>query len=143
MINNKTNQPRCKGASRDVINCYMDLVRMRASGELETTASWMRKFVLAHADYKGDSKISDTVRTCAPSCASKKVCELCKQMSMPLGSTQTGVQASGCSRVCTPQRSRSDLGRERGTAAQTKLAAAAAAAPALLPLDGGASAVVV
>ena len=73
MINNKTKQPRCKGASRDVINCYMDLVRMRASGELETTASWMRKFVLAHADYKGDSKISDTVRTCAPSCAKKSV----------------------------------------------------------------------
>jgi hypothetical protein len=35
----------CSGATRDVLNCYLDLVRLRASGELQTAAQWIRGFV--------------------------------------------------------------------------------------------------
>ena len=35
----------CSGATRDVLNCYLDLVRLRASGELQTAAQWIRSFV--------------------------------------------------------------------------------------------------
>lgn len=40
---------------------YLKLVSMRASGDLQTTASWMRDFVQGHSDYKKDSKISEKV----------------------------------------------------------------------------------
>ena len=40
---------------------YLDLITMRASGELKTTASWIRSFVRSHPDYAGDSLVSDRV----------------------------------------------------------------------------------
>lgn len=39
----------CSGATRDVLNCYLDLVRLRASGELQTAAQWIRSFVTGNA----------------------------------------------------------------------------------------------
>lgn len=40
---------------------YLDLITKRASGELLTTAAWMRKFVRTHGDYKGDSIVSQRI----------------------------------------------------------------------------------
>ena len=46
---------RCK------LGDYLDLIRKRASGELMTTARWIREFVRGHEDYKGDSRVSERV----------------------------------------------------------------------------------
>jgi glutamate--cysteine ligase catalytic subunit len=43
------------------IRQYLQLIQGRASGKLLTTASWMRKFVLNHPDYKKDSRITDKI----------------------------------------------------------------------------------
>eukprot|EP00812_Abedinium_dasypus_P011649 NODE_51_length_2387_cov_309.810892.p1 GENE.NODE_51_length_2387_cov_309.810892~~NODE_51_length_2387_cov_309.810892.p1 ORF type:complete len:753 (+),score=153.23 NODE_51_length_2387_cov_309.810892:90-2261(+) len=51
----------CTGATRAVLNCYLDLVGLRASGKLVTAAKWMRTFVQAHAAYQKDSVINPTV----------------------------------------------------------------------------------
>lgn len=40
---------------------YLDLITMRASGELQTTASWIRAFVTSHPDYSQDSIVSDRI----------------------------------------------------------------------------------
>jgi glutamate--cysteine ligase catalytic subunit len=48
-------------ASRDVITQYLSLISKRASGELLTAASWIRKFVQTHPDYKHDSVVSDQI----------------------------------------------------------------------------------
>ncbi|KAH7326207.1 glutamate-cysteine ligase [Stachybotrys elegans] len=40
---------------------YLDLIRKRASGELDTAARWIRNFVDAHPDYKHDSVVSETI----------------------------------------------------------------------------------
>ncbi|KAG5885190.1 hypothetical protein JTB14_036497 [Gonioctena quinquepunctata] len=43
------------------IQQYLKLIEGRASGEILTTASWMRKFVLEHPDYRRDSKITEKI----------------------------------------------------------------------------------
>ncbi|KAG5861702.1 hypothetical protein JTB14_025982 [Gonioctena quinquepunctata] len=43
------------------IQQYLKLIEGRASGEILTTASWMRKFVLEHPDYSRDSKITEKI----------------------------------------------------------------------------------
>jgi glutamate--cysteine ligase catalytic subunit len=43
------------------LECYLDFIRKRASGEYITTASWMRKFIRSHPDYKFDSILSETI----------------------------------------------------------------------------------
>jgi len=48
-------------ASRAYILRILQFVSMRASGELKTTARWVRDFVTAHPDYKQDSFVSDKV----------------------------------------------------------------------------------
>lgn len=40
------------------IGRYLDLVSKRASGQLQTNASWIRDFIRNHADYKDDSVVS-------------------------------------------------------------------------------------
>ncbi|KAI9792734.1 MAG: Zn finger-containing GTPase- Activating Protein for ARF [Peltula sp. TS41687] len=40
---------------------YLDLIRRRASGDLCTAATWIRSFVRDHADYKGDSVVSEDI----------------------------------------------------------------------------------
>lgn len=39
----------------------MILICKRASGELKTTATWMREFVQNHPDYKQDSVVSEVI----------------------------------------------------------------------------------
>lgn len=43
------------------IDNYLNLVSMRASGELMTTARFIRKFVTNHKDYKKDSRINHNI----------------------------------------------------------------------------------
>lgn len=40
---------------------YLGLVRKRASGELKTGATWIREFVRAHPEYRGDSVVGERV----------------------------------------------------------------------------------
>ncbi|KAF7998291.1 hypothetical protein HCN44_009689 [Aphidius gifuensis] len=40
---------------------YLKLIQRRASGELLTTAAWLRKFVMTHPDYKKDSVVSERI----------------------------------------------------------------------------------
>lgn len=43
------------------IQQYLTLIQKRASGELMTTAGWIRKFITSHADYKQDSVVSERI----------------------------------------------------------------------------------
>ena len=47
--------------TRVVLNGYLAFVAKRASGELWTTAKWMRHFIRAHDKYNGDSVVSEEI----------------------------------------------------------------------------------
>jgi glutamate--cysteine ligase catalytic subunit len=47
--------------TRCELETYLDLIRKRASGELWTTAKWIRHFVGCHPDYKKDSVVSERI----------------------------------------------------------------------------------
>lgn len=47
--------------TRVKIDAYLKLIRLRANGTLLTPASWIRKFVRNHKQYKFDSKISEEI----------------------------------------------------------------------------------
>lgn len=54
--------------TRCEMDIYLDLVRRRASGELKTTAKWIREYVASHPEYAKDSRVTqrinyDLVRT--------------------------------------------------------------------------------
>ncbi|KAI6782099.1 Glutamate--cysteine ligase-like protein [Emericellopsis cladophorae] len=40
---------------------YLDLISKRSSGELDTTARWMRNFIAAHPNYKQDSVVDEKI----------------------------------------------------------------------------------
>lgn len=44
-----------------VIQSYLRLVSMRASGKIPTTAHFLREFVVNHPEYKRDSKVSESI----------------------------------------------------------------------------------
>ncbi|XP_037081678.1 glutamate--cysteine ligase catalytic subunit-like [Pollicipes pollicipes] len=46
--------------TRCTMGQYLQLIRRRASGELQTTASWIRRFVAGHADYARDSVVPES-----------------------------------------------------------------------------------
>eukprot|EP00037_Helgoeca_nana_P001738 m.29153 g.29153 ORF g.29153 m.29153 type:complete len:756 (-) comp12085_c0_seq1:341-2608(-) len=50
-----------EGETRDKVMCYLELIEKRSTGELLTPASWMRKFVTTHPDYKQDSIVPESV----------------------------------------------------------------------------------
>jgi len=59
----------CDDRTRTVVDAYLDLISRRASGELMTTASWLRKFVEVHPSYQQNSLlnqeiVTDLVETC-------------------------------------------------------------------------------
>merc|ERR1711977_577432 len=67
------------GDTRDTVNKYMCFINCRASGELMTTATWMRKFVTEHPEYKQDSVVTpgiayDLVQECHLISEGKKRC---------------------------------------------------------------------
>ncbi|XP_044726614.1 glutamate--cysteine ligase [Chrysoperla carnea] len=43
------------------IQQYLKFIQRRASGQLNTTATWIRNFVTSHPDYKKDSIVSDSI----------------------------------------------------------------------------------
>lgn len=43
---------QCSRETRDRVGRYLELVRRRACGEVQTAASWMRGFVQAHPEYQ-------------------------------------------------------------------------------------------
>jgi len=43
------------------IEKYLDLIRRRANGSLQTPATWIRDFVRSHPDYKHDSIVSQEI----------------------------------------------------------------------------------
>uniref|UniRef100_H3G7E8 Glutamate--cysteine ligase n=1 Tax=Phytophthora ramorum TaxID=164328 RepID=H3G7E8_PHYRM len=47
----------CDEATRTLVEKYMCLIAKRATGELPTAATWMRRFVRAHPDYRHDSVV--------------------------------------------------------------------------------------
>eukprot|EP01114_Cavostelium_apophysatum_P017669 TRINITY_DN5307_c0_g1_i1.p1 TRINITY_DN5307_c0_g1~~TRINITY_DN5307_c0_g1_i1.p1 ORF type:complete len:627 (+),score=179.73 TRINITY_DN5307_c0_g1_i1:107-1987(+) len=47
--------------TRAKINEYLQLISKKASGELQTTAAYMRHFVTSHPDYKKDSVVSPLI----------------------------------------------------------------------------------
>lgn len=51
----------CDADTMDTVDQYMTLICKRASGELKTTATWMREFVTNHPEYKQDSVVSDAI----------------------------------------------------------------------------------
>jgi len=60
----------CDQQTRDTVRRYAHLLERRATGELDTTAKWMRDFVQGHPSYKQDSVVSQEVahalmRACA------------------------------------------------------------------------------
>lgn len=51
----------CDVETRRVVDDYLEFICQRASGDLVTTATWMRNFVSAHPDYKFDSVVSEKI----------------------------------------------------------------------------------
>ena len=51
----------CDSITRAKVDTYLDFICDRASGKLLTTAGWIRQFVKAHPDYRGDSRVSQPV----------------------------------------------------------------------------------
>ncbi|KAL1450267.1 hypothetical protein WDU94_002704 [Cyamophila willieti] len=43
------------------IQQYLNLIQKRASGEILTTASWIRNFVTSHPSYKQDSVVTEDI----------------------------------------------------------------------------------
>ncbi|KAJ3259747.1 hypothetical protein HK104_006912, partial [Borealophlyctis nickersoniae] len=43
------------------LHAHLDLIRRKATGELPTTARWIRDFVMGHEKYKGDSVVGPEV----------------------------------------------------------------------------------
>ncbi len=48
-------------STRCELNRYLELIRLRASGELWTPARWIRQYVRTHEKYKGDSVVNEDV----------------------------------------------------------------------------------
>jgi hypothetical protein len=47
--------------TRQCVQRYLKLIKLRASGALLTPAAWIRKFIYAHPGYAGDSVVSEAV----------------------------------------------------------------------------------
>ena len=47
--------------TRNVVTNYMQFIQQRATGQLMTTAEWMRHFVTSHPDYKEDSVVTQRI----------------------------------------------------------------------------------
>jgi len=52
---------QCDEETHVRVKLYLNFLIKRASGQLMTTAAWMREFVTKHPDYKKDSIVSDSI----------------------------------------------------------------------------------
>jgi len=51
----------CDTITRQRLNTYLDFIEKRSTGELVTTATWMRNYVRSHPAYRGDSVVTDEI----------------------------------------------------------------------------------
>ena len=51
----------CDEATRRVVNGYLTLIELRSTGKLMTAATWFRKYVHMHPDYKHDSQLTQSI----------------------------------------------------------------------------------
>ena len=51
---------QCDSTTLRRLSQYLDFIEQRSTGALMTPATWMRKFVRNHPDYKGDSHIPES-----------------------------------------------------------------------------------
>ena len=65
---------KCENTVLEPLKGYLDLLSKRASGELPTTARWIRNFVEAHPQYKGDGNINEAIND--------DLCQLCDDVGM-------------------------------------------------------------
>jgi hypothetical protein len=66
----------CSAELKEKISPYMTLLRRRASGELPTTARWIRNFVQSHVAYTGDGTINPVIND--------DLCKVCDDIGMGL-----------------------------------------------------------
>ena len=52
---------QCDAATLQVVDSYLQLLELRATGQLLTAASWLRKYVSIHPAYQHDSQLSQAV----------------------------------------------------------------------------------
>jgi len=60
----------CDPETGEKVGEYMELIRLRATGDLKTAAEWMRARLVAHPEYKADSEVTpgmayDLLRACS------------------------------------------------------------------------------
>lgn len=60
-INTYLDNVECDVETRCTVQQYLRLISKRASGELKTTARWVRDMVTSHPEYKQDSKVSEGI----------------------------------------------------------------------------------
>lgn len=51
----------CDDETRAMVDDYCEFICKRASGELITTATWMRQYIMSHPDYNFDSVVSEKI----------------------------------------------------------------------------------
>ncbi|RHY35780.1 hypothetical protein DYB25_010711 [Aphanomyces astaci] len=51
----------CDDVTRRVVDRYLNLIAKRATGELPTAATWMRRFVQCHPEYAHDSVVTSSI----------------------------------------------------------------------------------
>lgn len=61
LINNYLSGMEVDADTHCTIQQYLKFIQRRASGEILTTASWIRQFVTEHSEYKFDSKVSESI----------------------------------------------------------------------------------
>ncbi|KAI8819320.1 glutamate-cysteine ligase-domain-containing protein [Fimicolochytrium jonesii] len=57
----KTHSEAIKEETRAKLDTYVDIVSRKASGDLQTGATWLRNFVTSHPEYKQDSVVSKKI----------------------------------------------------------------------------------
>ncbi|KDO31647.1 hypothetical protein SPRG_03567 [Saprolegnia parasitica CBS 223.65] len=61
LVNAYLDHINCDDTTRRLLDKYLALIAKRATGELPTAATWMRRFVCSHPDYHHDSVVSPSI----------------------------------------------------------------------------------
>ncbi|KAG9398370.1 hypothetical protein AC1031_014706 [Aphanomyces cochlioides] len=61
LVNAYLDHIECDDVTRALVDKYLALIAKRATGELPTAATWMRRFVQCHPEYAHDSVVSSTI----------------------------------------------------------------------------------
>lgn len=62
VVNAYLNSINTDVATKCELRRYLDLIKMRAKGDLVTPATWIRNFITSHSEYKQDSVVSDDIQ---------------------------------------------------------------------------------